>query len=390
MGLNTAGITVLLDAGTTRTLYAALADGPTSADQVSAARVLVVWNPATGAMITADGAPLQFTGTPSAAVTSVLLFSAATAGTFYGYGPLVGDATFNALGQFNIAYLAIAGSASPLVPPAPYALGVEVGVPEGTVLTNRASLGSPTSTETYTLVLPNTGETNTITVSVWRHINFTQTITPAPGAGNHFRFDECTFTGQGNWCVEVDQTGRTNDIMEPLVVFTNCEFDGGAGGGLTDKCLLGGSAWVINCDMRNAEDGWSGWYYNVGMNSNFVGFGPDISMHTDGVQTLDTGHSVFWRSWLEASGVGGNAAFRVGTEAGATTDIKIFFCGLSGGGYTMQMRGDSGGPDIDNITVQGCLWTRVHEFGPTDFVQVTAVTWTDNAYFDGEVIAAPA
>lgn len=390
MGLNTAGITYLLDAGAARTLYAALGDGPTSADQVSAARVLVVWDLASGAMITADGTPLQFTGTPSAAVTSVLLFSAATAGTFYGHGPLVGDATFNTLGQFNIAYLAIAGSASPLVPPAPYALGIEVGVPEGTVLTDRSSLGSPTSTETYTITLPNTGETNTFTVDVWRHINFTQTITPQPGAGNHFRFDECSFTGQGNWCVEINQTGRTNDIMEPLVVFTSCSFDGGAGGGLTDKCLLGGSAWVIDCDMRNAEDGWSGWYYNVGINSNFVGFGPDIAMHTDGVQTLDTGHSVFWRSWLEASGLGSNAAFRVGTEAGATTDIKIYFCGLSGGGYTMQMRGDSGGPDIDNILVQGSRWTRDNEFGPTDFVQVTAVTWLDNAYFDGETIAAPA
>jgi hypothetical protein len=320
----------------------------------------------------------------------MLFFSAASAGTFYGYQALAGDVVFSDAGTFRITALSLAGSATPPVPTAAYALGTEVGVPTGTSLTTRTSLGSPTATETYELVHPITGETSTINVSVWRGINFTQTITPQPGSGNHYRFDECSFTGQGNWCVEIDQTGRTNDIMVPLVVFTSCSFDGGAGGGLTDKCLLGGSAWIIDCDMRNAEDGWSGWYYNVAINSNFVGLGATVDLHTDGVQCTDTGHSVFYRCWLEASGPGANAAFRVGTEGGAdSVDIGIYYCGLSGGGYTMQMRGDSGAPDIEDVTVVGCRWVDNAEFGPVDFEQATVLEWTDNAFFGGAAIDSP-
>jgi hypothetical protein len=388
--LATAGLTALLNDGNDWVAYAAIGDGATSADQASTARVLVVWNTATGAVTTTDGTPLEFTGTPDADATHVLLFSAATAGTFYGAAALTGDTAFNADGAFTITELSITASGTPPVPTAAYALGIEVGVPTGTSLTTRTSLGSPTATESYVLTHPITGATNTITVSVWRHINFTQTITPQPGSGNHYRFDECSFTGQGNWCVEIDQSGRTNDIMVPLAVFTSCSFDGGAGGGLTDKCLLGGSAWVIDCDMRNAEDGWSGWYYNVAINSNFVGLGPTVDLHSDGAQCTDTGRSVFYRCWLGVSGVGGNAAMRVGTEGGAdSVDIGIYYCGLSGGGYTMQMRGDSGAPDINTVTVIGNRWVDDAEFGPVDFEQTTLTAWTDNAFFDGTVIDSP-
>jgi hypothetical protein len=390
MGFNTAGLTALLNDGNDAVVYVAIGDGITSADQTSAERILITWSAAAAAGIEATAVPYEFTGTPAADATYMLFFSAGTAGAFYGYQALTGDSVFNASGQFNITSLMLAGSGTPPVPTAAYALGIEVGVPTGTSLTTRTSLGSPTATETYDLVHPVTGETNTITVSVWRHINFTQTITPQPGSGNHFRFDECSFTGQGNWCVEVDQTGRTNDIMEPLVVFTSCSFDGGAGGGLTDKCLLGGSAWIIDCDMRNSEDGWSGWYYNVAITSNFVGLGPTVDLHSDGAQCTDTGHSVFYRSWLGVSGVGGNAAMRVGTEGGAdSADIGIYYCGLSGGGYTMQMRGDSGAPDINTVTVVGCRWVDDAEFGPVDFEQTSIAEWTDNAFFDGTVIDSP-
>ncbi len=390
--LVTAGQTALLDDGNEWIVYAAVGDGPTSADQTSTARTLLTWDPATSSLIAAGNVPLEFTGTPAAGATHLLLFSAVTAGTFYGSHALTGDVVFNAAGQFNITSLTIAGSATPPVPTAAYALGIEVGVPTGTSLTTRTSLGSPTATETYDLVHPITGQASTINVSVWRHINFTQTITPQPGGGNHYRFDECLFTGQGNWCVEIDQTGRTNDIMVPLVVFTSCSFDGGAGGGLTDKCLLGGSAWVIDCDMRNAEDGWSGWYYNVAITSNFVGYGATVDLHSDGVQCTDTGHSVFYRSWLGVEGPGSNAAFRVGTEGGAdSVDIGIYYCGMAGGGYTMQMRGDSGAPNIENVTVVGCRWVDDAEFGPVDFEQTTVLAWTDNAFFSppGTVIDNP-
>jgi hypothetical protein len=389
MGLNTAGLTALLNDGNDAVLYVGVGDGQTSADQTSAERVLVAWSAAGGQAISGVGLPYEFTGTPGDTADYMLFFSAASAGTFYGYQALTGDTLFSDAGTFRLAALSLAASATPPVPTAAYALGTEVGVPTGTSLTTRTSLGSPTATETYDLVHPITGQTSTINVSVWRHINFTQTITPQPGSGNHFRFDECSFTGQGNWCVEVDQTGRTNDIMVPLAVFTSCSFDGGAGGGLTSKCLLGGSAWVIDCDMRNAEDGWSGWYYNVGMNSNFLGLGATIDLHSDGVQCTDTGHSVFYRSWFNTAGPGASQSFRVGTEAGATDDVGVYYCGLDGGGYAMQFRGDSGAGDITNVTVIGCRWTTGHEFGPIDVEQTTGVTWSDNAYFDGTVIDSP-
>lgn len=389
MGLNTAGLTALLNDGNDAVLYVGVGDGQTAADQTSAERVLIAWSAAGGQAISGVGLPYDFTGTPGATASYMLFFSAATSGTFYGYQALTGDTLFSDAGTFRLTALSLAASATPPVPTAAYALGTEVGVPTGTSLTTRTSLGSPTATETYDLVHPITGQTSTINVSVWRHINFTQTITPQPGAGNHYRFDECSFTGQGNWCVEVDQTGRTNDIMVPLAVFTSCSFDGGAGGGLTSKCLLGGSAWVIDCDMRNAEDGWSGWYYNVGMNSNFLGLGATIDLHSDGVQCTDTGHSVFYRSWFNTAGPGASQSFRVGTEAGATDDVGVYYCGLDGGGYAMQFRGDSGAGDITNVTVVGCRWTTGHEFGPIDVEQTTGVTWTDNAYFDGTVIDSP-
>jgi len=46
--------------------------------------------------------PLAFTGTPSAAATHLLLFSASTAGTFYGFDALTGDQAYNAAGAYEV------------------------------------------------------------------------------------------------------------------------------------------------------------------------------------------------------------------------------------------------------------------------------------------------
>jgi hypothetical protein len=109
MGLNTAGINALLEDGNEAVLYAALGDGPTAADQVSAARVQVASSVASG-VITATGVPYAFTGTPDAAVTHVLLFSAASGGTFLGFKALTGDAAFNGSGEYQLTALTITGS----------------------------------------------------------------------------------------------------------------------------------------------------------------------------------------------------------------------------------------------------------------------------------------
>jgi hypothetical protein len=278
---------------------------------------------------------------------------------------------------------------APTAPTGPFTRGTEVGVPTGTTLTIRSTLGSPTATETFVITHPVTAASVELNVSVWRHIRFTDTITPAPGSGVTYLFDECSFEGVGNWCVEVDGAGATANVMAPLVVFSRCNFDGGSAGA-TDKCLLGGYCWVIDSDMRGAEDGWSGWYYNVGMGSNFVAYGATEDLHSDGVQCTDIGRATFYHSWISAgTGPGASQAFRVGTEAGAAQDIDVRYCGLDRGGYAMQFRGDSGAGDITNVTVVGCRWTREHAFGPIDVEQTTGITWTDNAYFDGESIPSP-
>lgn len=386
--LPAAGLTALLNDGNDAAFYVAIGDGDTSVDQTSTARVLVTWDAAVVDTINANGLPYAFTGTPNAGATHALLYSAPTGGTFYGALELAGDQTFSTLGGYNLTALSLTGSTTPLVPSEPYERGIHVGVPVGTTLTDRAVLGSPTATETYVITHPVTGVTNTLDVSVWRNIRFTSTIPLKPDSGATFLFDGCSFEGQGNWCVEVDGTNHTLDIMEPLVVFDRCNFDGGSLGG-TSKCMLGGYSWVIDSDMRGSEDGWAGWFYNVGIRSNFLGFGFTIDQHSDGVQCTDIGVSAFSQCFFQTTGPGASQSFRVGTEAGATTNVLVQYSGFDGGGYAVQFRGDSGAGDITSVTVNGCRWTRAHEFGPIDVSETTGITWENNAYFDGEVIEAP-
>lgn len=109
MGLNTAGINALLDDGNEAVFYVGIGSGPTSGDQTSAARVAVTFSVASG-VLTATGVPYAFTGTPAAGATHALLFSAATAGTFYGFDALSGDQAFNAAGDYELTSLTVTGS----------------------------------------------------------------------------------------------------------------------------------------------------------------------------------------------------------------------------------------------------------------------------------------
>jgi hypothetical protein len=110
MALNTAGVTAILEDGNEAVIYVALGDGPTSADQISAARVLLTSTVA-AAVITASGVPYAYTGTPDAVATHALLFSAATAGTFYGFDVLSGDQAIGSAGTYNLTALTVAGAA---------------------------------------------------------------------------------------------------------------------------------------------------------------------------------------------------------------------------------------------------------------------------------------
>lgn len=111
MGLNTAGINAILDDGNEAVVWIALGNGATSGSQVSSARVQLT-SSVSGGVITATGVPYAFTGTPSAAVSHVLFFSASTSGTFYGFHALGAgdDLSFNVGGNYNLTSIVITGS----------------------------------------------------------------------------------------------------------------------------------------------------------------------------------------------------------------------------------------------------------------------------------------
>ena len=109
MGLNTAGINAFLEDGNEAVVWVAVGDGPTAGDQTSTARIQLTSTVA-GVVITATGVPYNFTGTPLDGATHALFFSAAAAGTFYGFDALAGDQAFNAAGGYSINSLTFTGS----------------------------------------------------------------------------------------------------------------------------------------------------------------------------------------------------------------------------------------------------------------------------------------
>lgn len=111
MALNTAGINALMDDGNEAVIWVAIGGGATSSDQTSTARVQLTMSLSNG-VITASGVPYAFTGTALAAATHALLFSASTAGTFYGFDALTGDQAFSADGEYNLTALTITGSST--------------------------------------------------------------------------------------------------------------------------------------------------------------------------------------------------------------------------------------------------------------------------------------
>lgn len=109
MGLNAAGINAFLEDGNEAVVWVAVGDGATSGDQTSNERVQLASSVAAG-VITATGVPYAFTGTALAGATHALLFSASTAGTFYGFDAVSGDQAFNAAGEYNLTALTVTGS----------------------------------------------------------------------------------------------------------------------------------------------------------------------------------------------------------------------------------------------------------------------------------------
>ncbi len=400
MGANTAGVTALLDDGSAAVLYAAIGDGPTAADQVSTNRVLIAWSDAADAGLEASGLPYNFSGPDSAAATHLLIFSASSGGTFYGFCELDGDQAFNAAGQFRITELTLTASGS-LAPAQPYQSGVDVGVPTGTTLTNRTSLGSPTGSGVETIRHPITGESVDLDVSIWDGFRFTQTFTISPPPGETYLFTNCLWDVEGTaWTVEVDQANGVADQMAPVAVFRRCSFQGN---GDSNIGLAANFSWVVACDIEGmtaatpasgASDGMQGAAYSVITGSNIVAGtnANDVDPHSDGLQNTGTGHITLYRCWLSAgASAGANAALRVGTEDGAVASVDVYHCTLDDGGYAAQFRGDAGGgAGITAVRFVGNRFTRTAVYGAVDFENTTVTTWSDNAYLDdGEVIPSP-
>jgi len=109
--LNTNGINAVLDQGNEVVMWVGIGSGQTSGDQTSAQRRQITFT-VSGGVLTDSAVPHAFTGTPGAGATNALLFSASTAGTFYGYDGLTGDQSFNANGDYNLTALTVTGSSS--------------------------------------------------------------------------------------------------------------------------------------------------------------------------------------------------------------------------------------------------------------------------------------
>lgn len=82
---------------------------------------------------------------------------------------------------------------------------------------------------------------------------------------------------------------------------------------------------------------------------------------------------------------------RTGTAASVLAAITQAASGaIAGGGYGLQVRGDSGADPktVDGVEFIGNRWVSgSYGYGPTDFVEVSNITWTDNAYLSGGAVS---
>ncbi len=275
-------------------------------------------------------------------------------------------------------------------PTGPYSAGTQVGVPTGTSLTARSSgLGSETGVENLILTHPITGQQATREVAVWRHIDWTGLVSVNVGPGAQYLLDECRVTNSlDNFCVDVNQTNGRADIMAPLVVLRRCTL---VGSDSLAACVVGGFVWLIDCDLGGAENGVSGVYWSVITGCNVVATRKNAESHSDALQMSGIGHSLIYRNWLDAGRDSqvANAALRVGTEDAAVVDVDVRYNGFAGTQHGAQFRGDAGPGDISSVTFIGNRWVDEQVHGPTDFQQVTSLTWTDNRFFGGAAIPSP-
>jgi len=109
VGFNPAGLTAILTSGESTTLWVGIGSASTDGSQTSGQRRQATLDAISG-VLEATNEPFDYTGTAGAGATHALFYSAATAGTFYGFKAMTGDATFNAAGTYSITSFAIPAS----------------------------------------------------------------------------------------------------------------------------------------------------------------------------------------------------------------------------------------------------------------------------------------
>lgn len=306
--------------------------------------------------------------------------------------------------RWNLTNFGPQGAAPPMAPLAPFSSGTEVGVPTGTSLTTRTSLGAPSGSGSYTIVHPVSGAHADLSVSVYADFLFTETFTVTTTPAAPILFQNCSWDVDATvWCVEVDQAHGVPDQMQPLVIFDHCTFQGN---GDSNAGLAGSFCWLVSCDIQGmtdpsppappsgAADGWDGLAYSVAIASNLIA-GTNHNLpdpHSDGAQCTGTGGITLYNNWCSAgTSAGGNSAVRVGTEDGDVAVVQCYYNGFDRGGYSTQFRGDAAGGShvITGIEFVGNVWQPNAVYGPTDFVNTTVIAWSGNRYEDGTVIPNP-
>lgn len=117
MTINDAAMTVAANALRGALLYGQLhsaAAGASGTDNLcTSGRLAITWTAATGPGDFGLAAPIGFDGgTPDGDVFSLTLWSASTAGTFYGEIQLTGDSQFDSSGAYSVTKMDFAGAAA--------------------------------------------------------------------------------------------------------------------------------------------------------------------------------------------------------------------------------------------------------------------------------------
>lgn len=286
--------------------------------------------------------------------------------------------------------------APPSAPLAAYTPGSQVGTPTGTSLTATTGLPSPDSIVTWTGTDPITGAVVSIpNVKKFFRRSWAATLGSTVPSGEVWWFAEGSA-----YTVDIDTSSGANNRLSPTLIFSDFTI-GPTGSSHADKALTSQRTWLDRCDVNqlvgangNCEDGWIGAAYSTILRSNIrAGVGTNTTdPHADGIQLLDTGEFAAYLTWIDGGvmdpPLNGNAAIRQGTEFGAATNIRVWYCGIGGNSFNnVQFRGDNGpaSSPITGVSFRGNRWCSDGAGFEYDFQQEggggTMISeWSDNLY----------